>query len=432
MKKRWLLRLILFVALVASFALSASGAQAGGETAPPIELSIWVFGGPLFSSEMAVLDAYTAAHPNVTFTIYQPTDLFAELAAAIPAGTGPDILYQPNNALPELALDHYLVRLEKYGVNYAYLKANFGTAAADAAMFGDGVYAVPHLLEGVALVYNRDIVPAQYLPADPMDFAGLAASAARYLEDTGTPLICNQGFGTLDAYHVAPIFFGYGIPDYITPDGRVYANDPRAIQAAEWIQDIHSVLYDAQDYGTCQWMLINGYVGMWWTGPWAIAELTNQGVNFGILPMGVPYIGIKQQMVTVNALSRGYADEAVDFLMFFDNTANSITYATQTGLIPANRAALHDPAVQALPSVQGFSQSIALGTPMGTSVFTSCQWAPLAVAVNTLWNDPAANAQDALDGAQAEIEACVEQMRAETFPQCAGQAGCHPNEGVNP
>lgn len=420
MKKRSSLRLMIFTALILAFLLPISGAQVA--RAAPINLTLWVFSSTLSATEQAVLAAYHTSHPDISFTVYNPTNVEAELAAAIPAGTGPDILYYTNDAMSSFILNHYLIPLEGYGVTSAYLTTHFEPVAAGAVRFGGMVYAVPHSMEGIALVYNKTVLTtSQYLPSDPLDFADLQIKAALFKNaNPGKTLFCNQGFNTQDAYHVAPIFFGFGIPDYIDQNGKVYINDPRATSAAHWIQDIHDSLDDAQNWDTCLNQLIAGNIGIWWTGPWAIPFLTGGGLDIddiGILSMGKPYVGVRQQMVTVNAASRGYADEAVDFLLYFNNTANSILYAAQDSQVPADTAALNSSTVQALPIIQGFRQSIALGTPMGKSIYTQCQWEPVANAVLTLWNNPAADPQTELNIAQNETQTCVDAWRDTYFPE---------------
>lgn len=420
MNRRIFLRLILIAALTVSFLLSAGGAQVVRAAEPPVNLIVWIFSASLTPTETSVLNAYAGAH-GVTFTVYNPADLMAELASVAP-DAAPDVLYYVNDAMPLLILNHYIVPLESYGVTSAYLTANFEGVAANAARYGGLAWAVPHFTEGIALVYNKDtgILPTQYLPASASDFSGLATRAALYHAAYPTrTLICNQGFTTTDAYHVAPIFFGFGIPDYITQGGQVYIDDPRAVTAAQWIQDIHASLADAHDFDTCKNQFIAGNVGMWWTGPWAITWLINGGMDsadIGILPMGVPYVGAKQSMLTASAVSRGHAAEAVAFMLYFSNTANSILYATQESQVPANTAALNSAAVQALPIIKGFSQSIALGTPMGKSVYTSCQWDPVANAVLTLWNNPAADPETELEIAREQAQACVNNLRETYFP----------------
>ena len=40
--------------------------------------------------------------------------------------------------------------------------------------------------------------------------------------------------------------------------------------------------------------MVNGEAAIWWTGPWAIPELQNAGVDYGIAPMGSPFVGVTE------------------------------------------------------------------------------------------------------------------------------------------
>lgn len=414
MNLRTRLHIFLSAALIAAFIFSTAGVQAAPANAPTVTLRLWMFSNALTIGETAVLNAYLAAHPDIAITLYNPSDLMGELAAAAP-GDLPDIIFYQNDAMPMLLLEHYLTPLDAYGVTQASLQAEFEPAAVEAAVYGNRAFAVPHLQEGIALVYNKDLVTGDYLPDDPFDFADLAAKAVQFKADYPTKtLICNQGFGGNDAYHVAPIFFGFGIPDYIDGNGAIYVNDPRAVSAGQWIHDIHAVLADVNDYTTCQNRLIGGEVGMWWTGPWAISALGS--LDFGIHPMGKPYVTIKQFMVTQAAADRGNVEEVIDFLLYFNNADNSVYYATIDNLIPANTAALNNPVVQQLPVIQGFGAALALGTSLNKSMYTVCQWAPVGDAVNAFWNNPAADPQALLDTAQAQVQECINDLRSQYFP----------------
>lgn len=418
MKNSIHLRLLCTTALLAALFLSAASAYAAPGTAPTVNLIMWTFSDGLNPTEAAVVAAFESSHPDIAITTYHPLDLMTELGST-PLTSRPDIIFYQNDAMAPLLLEHYLTRLEDYSITSAYLSANFEPAAVQAALHGGAVYAIPHLQEGIALLYNKDTLDPLYLPANPLDFTDLAAKAAQYADATGDVLICNQGFSGNDTYHVTPIFFGYGIPDYIDTAGRVYVNDPRAVAAAGWIQNMRPFSLGNNDWDTCLNGLLNGTVGMWWTGPWAVTPLNTGGLTsekIGLAPMGIPFVGIKQNMVTVYAVDRGYTDEAVEFLKYFDNTANSILYATQEGLIPANTAALASSQVQALPLVQSFADALTTGTPMSRSIYSYCQWGPVGDAVAELWSNPLADPQDELDAAQVEVQACVDTLRDTYFP----------------
>jgi hypothetical protein len=74
----------------------------------------------------------------------------------------------------------------------------------------------------------------EYLPTDPTDFADLLAKATKFKEDKGFSLFCNQGFPGGDAYHVAPVYFGFGVPTYAFQVSGEYAMMEAAI-ANGWL-----------------------------------------------------------------------------------------------------------------------------------------------------------------------------------------------------
>ena len=95
------------------------------------------------------------------------------------------------------------------------------------------IWGLPETQEGIALVYNKALVTEEYLPADPLDFADLLAKATAFKEAAGLPLICNQGFPGADAYHIAPIYFGFGVPNYVDDEGTVNFNSAESVAAGQ-------------------------------------------------------------------------------------------------------------------------------------------------------------------------------------------------------
>lgn len=382
-------------------------------------ITIWTqWPDPLPASIGQAYNLYHSLYPDVDIQFYFPVDLIAELDAAFAGGTAPDIIVWGNDVVGSRVLAGQIVDLRMLGVTETGLKAIFEAPTVEAGKYWGAFYGVPHSTEAIALVYNKDFVTDLYLPTDPLDFDALFVKAQQYLTATGNKLVCNQGFGldSYDAYHASPVFFGYGVPHYISPVGQVYANIPAAISAGNWIDNFRQVSYDDSDYTLCKQRLLNGEAGMWWTGPWAIPELSDQSVNFGIVPMGKPFVGVRMHMITTAAIQRGNGLVALDLINYVTNLTNSKRYAIWDQIIPANSAALADPDVQEIPEVKAFGQAAAMGIPMGNSPFTSCQWQPMGDAVQAIWADTK-TPQVALDDAQQQIEACVDLVMADLYPE---------------
>jgi arabinogalactan oligomer/maltooligosaccharide transport system substrate-binding protein len=126
--------------------------------------------------------------------------------------------------------------------------------------------------------------------------------------------------------------------------------------------------------------------------------------------MGRPFVGIKSLMITSNAVDRGTAATALDILRYFTNAANETQVALTNKTIPANTAALNDPAVQALKSVAGFGVSLNLGVPAANTPYAGAQWGPVGDATLAIWTG-AQTPEEALAAAQAAIDEAIAAMK---------------------
>lgn len=373
-------------------------------------LLVWtIWSDPLPTSYAQAYADYETAHPEIDVEFYFPVDFTTELDAAFEAGLAPDIIIMGAENIGSRVFAGQIINLGTLGVTEASLMTAFGEANTATVLWRGGVYGIPMRTEAIALIYNKDLVSNEYLPGNRFDFNDLKEKAQKFLVDKGKPLICNQGMGNFseDAYHVAPIFFGFGVPAYIDNTGKAYANTVQAINAGTWIDIFHIYSYDENDYGSCNDRLINEEVGMWWSGPWAISGLKSAGLNYGIVPMGKPFNGVQVHMITTAALARGNAYEALDLIQTITNKENSIQYALIDSVVPANQAALLDPAVQALPDIKAFGAAAQESVPFGNEPFHYCQWAPVGQAVQRIWTNIQTPTQ-ALNQAQQEIELCVQ------------------------
>ncbi len=382
---------------------------------PATTITIWhQWDGAYLTAILAVFDQYEADHPGVVISLAKPYDMQATLRVAIPSGSGPDIIAWASDQIGNLVKQNFILDLDQLGVTPLWLSSTYEPAAVAGVTYLGKIWAIPEYQEGIALVYNKDLVSSTYLPAFPYDFTDLREKAQAFLSDTKKPLICNQGFPGGDAYHIAPVFFGFGVPGYIDELGNANLNTPEAISAGIWLSTMPSLSPASQDFTSCQNALITGNVGMWWTGWWALGAIEKAGLNYGIAAMGRPFVGLRDLMVSSNAQDRGNASLALDIIQYFTNTANSkaITLANKT--MPANSAALNDPAVQALPAVAGFSASTHNGVPMSPSPFANCQWGPVGDAVTAIWKGQLSPAA-ALDLAQSQIKACIYGLQKHVF-----------------
>ncbi len=193
-------------------------------TAVPVTettITIWnQWDGKYLEAIEQVFNDYETAHPGVVIDLSKPEDVKNALTVAIPAGEGPDIIGWANDAIGEQALNGNIVAVSDYGITADFLSSTYEPAAVNGVTWMGSIWGLPETQEGIALIYNKDLVTEEYLPADPLDFEDLLAKATKFQEDTGNVLVCNQAFGGNDAYHMSPIFFGFGIPAYVDEEGK--------------------------------------------------------------------------------------------------------------------------------------------------------------------------------------------------------------------
>jgi len=400
---------LISVVLILTFVLAACTPKP--DLSKEVTIKIWhQWDGKYLDAITQAFTDYTTAHPNVKFDLSKPEDVANALNVAIPAGEGPDIIGWANDKIGEQALKGNIVALNDYGITESFLKKTYEPAAVNGVMWKDKIWALPESQEGIALVYNKDLVTSEYLPTDPLNFDDLLAKATKFKADKGAVLVCNQAFGANDAYHMSPIYFGFGVPSYIDEEGVAHLNSPEAIKAAEWLAKFKDVSLTENSYDICFAALKEGKIGMWWTGPWAVAGIEEAGINYGILPFGRPFVGIKTLMMTKNAVDRENQDIVIDVIKYFTGEEASKKIALVNKTIPANTDALKDAEVQKLAAVVGFGTALNLGVLMSPSPYSSAQWDPVGKASQAIWQG-AATPADAMAAAQKAADDAISQMK---------------------
>ncbi len=429
---------VLAIVLILSFVLAGCGAKATPTAAPAptaapvaaeqptavpeptavpatavpevkaVKITVWhQWDGKYLDAITAAFKEYEAAHPGVTIDLSKPEDVSSALKVAIPAGEGPDIIGWANDQIGTQALQGNIIALNDLGVDEAFMNSTYEPAAVKGVIWQGKIWALPESQEGIALVYNKAVLTDKYMPTDLTDL--LAKATAFKADNADKVLVCNQGFGGSDAYHVAPIYFGSGMPTYVDDAGKVYMNTPEGIKGAQWLADFSKVSLKENSYDICKAALLEGKAAAWWTGPWAIADLEAAKLDYGILTIGKPFVGIKTLMLSKNAVDRGTAETALDIIKFFTGPDVSKKLALANKTIPANTAALTDAEVQKLNTIAGFGAALNVGVPMANTPYANAQWGPVGDASVAVWTG-AQTPTDAMVAAQAAIEKSVKEM----------------------
>ena len=147
-----------------------------------------------------------------------------------------------------------------------------------------------------------------------------------------------------------------------------------------------------------------------------VADYGKAGVDYGFATLpkvtasgkaASPFVGVKTLMLGAYSANPALA---ADVMKFFSNQANQTTMVLATREIPANKLALADPKVQAIPDIAGFGAQVKNGVPLPNTPFMSALWDPVAKALEAVWTGKQ-SVDDALRDAQTSAEKNVAQLK---------------------
>jgi arabinogalactan oligomer / maltooligosaccharide transport system substrate-binding protein len=375
-------------------------------------ITIWhQWGGAYLAASQQIFQAYQDSHPGVKIKLVQQMNLAGVLKDAVSAGLGPDIVELGNDQIGALALAKEIVDLDSLGVQQQDLAGTFEPAAVSGVTFQNKIWGLPESQAGIALVYNKGLLTAGTMPAGGNNFDDLYNKARDYAsKHPGDYLVCNQGFGNPDAMAIAPILFGFGATPFVDEAGVVHINTTQALKAGEWLANFSPYAPASASFTICMNMFTSGQVAAFWTSPVVIPLIKAAAIDFGIIPMGRPFVTVNTLMITRNAVSRISARVALDVMQYFTNAQNAEKLALAGNLVPANTAALASSSIRANPILSGFGAALRVGVALPNTPFANAQWAPMADAATAIWSGRLKPA-DALAAAQKAVEDGVAAMK---------------------
>jgi arabinogalactan oligomer / maltooligosaccharide transport system substrate-binding protein len=375
-------------------------------------ITIWhQWGGAYLVASQQIFQSYEELHPGVKITLVQPMDLLGGIKDAVLTGQGPDIVDLTNDQIGALAEAGTIIDLGRLGVQRQDLASTFEPAAVAGVTFQNKVWALPETQQGIALVYNKALLSPDQRPVGGNNFNDLYNKAKDYAaKHSGEYLVCSQGFGNPDAAAVAPIFFGFGVTSFVDEAGKVHLDTTEALQAAEWLSHFAQFAPATASYTICKNMFITQKAAAIWTSPIAMNLIQAANIDFGIIPMGKPFVTVNALMLTQNAIDHSAAEVALDVMQFYTNAQNAEKLALAGKVIPANTAALRSSPVAGDPVLSGFGAALHVGVAMSTSPYANAQWQPVATAATSIWSGKV-KPVDALAAAQKAIEDAIAALK---------------------
>lgn len=303
---------MLSLVLIATMALTACGGGAPAATEAAIEsvtVSVWHSYHPDENEEKAfnqVLEAYKAAHPNVTVDVlYVPFDQLAnKWTTEVAAGGGPDMFTMPNDDLGNWIRGGVVAPVDEY---VAGKLDGFTQLGIEGVTYEGNMYAVPGIAKAVGLFYNKSLV------ADPPTTTDELLAQV----EEGKLLVArpwdyfNYGFFTGA--------FGGTLMD---ATGKCVADQGGFTEAFDYLKELKDAgAVFEPDEGKANSMFTDGTAAFITTGPWmtgAFVEALGDDLGFVALPAGpagpaTPMTGIDGWYLNPNSTNQ---QAAIDFALF--------------------------------------------------------------------------------------------------------------------
>ena len=204
MKRKAIFASAVIAALILAGCSSASEEAAAPAADTPVTVTIWHNLGDTqnATATKALTDAYTAAHPNVTFDLVsQPGDnYFSLLQAAAVSKTGPDLVLMWTG-LFALKYKEYLTSLKGLVPDDALASQGSLEWSSDNFDIANGPYVMPLDRQFYIGFYNKDAFAKAGVTAVPTTWTELYESCAKLKKAGYTPIVYGNGGQSLGALY---------------------------------------------------------------------------------------------------------------------------------------------------------------------------------------------------------------------------------------
>ena len=331
---------------------------------------------------------------------------------SVGAGAGPDIAVGAHDWLGELVQNNVVAPVQ---MSSDVVDA-FTPESIEAVTYQGQTYAVPYAVESLGLIRNTDLAPEA-----PESMEALVENGKKLVEDGTTELIMTQEVGKDgNAYSLYPYLSAYGGGIFpVLPEGgfdgtKVILDSEETIQGAEkmqWLAD-QDALSTNQDASNVIPLFADGKAAYMVSGPWAISQVSEAGINYAIDPIPdfedggetSPFLGVQAFYVSAESKNPQIAQT---FVQEFVTRPEVQVSLYEAGDRPPALVEAYDQVAADNEDIAAWGKAAEGGTPMPNIPQMNAVWGPLGKATADIVSgqDPA----ERLATAQKEVEAALEQ-----------------------
>lgn len=299
--------LLFLVAVAAAFIamMWTGGGRASSWRRDANELIFTGWGGPEEKAVFSTLvQEFMRLHPEIKIRyIVVPQNYMQKLQIMMAGGTPPDVFYIPDGDFPAFVVKETMAPLTEFVKNSDVIKEDeFWPSALsryryDGHNLGRGtLYALPKDIGPFAMYYNKDLFRKAGLPypsaTEPMTWDEAVVVWKKLT-------IANPRMkGVIDQFGVAAFPMEAAVwsngGEFLSPDGRAFvmADDPRTIEAIQWVADL-ALKYEcapsprqSQSYNPGP-MFDTGKLACFFTGRWGVPHFRTLPFDWDVAPIPV-------------------------------------------------------------------------------------------------------------------------------------------------
>jgi multiple sugar transport system substrate-binding protein len=201
--------------------------------------------------------------------------------------TLPDLLFTDNPTLQQVAATGALTPLTDYGIS----ADGYYPSIVKAGTYQDKIYGVAPGVNGLALIYNKDLLAAGGVQP-PKTWDELKAAAAKLTKDGKYGLAFSAIPSEEGTWQFLPFFWSNGAE-------LSQLDSPQSVQALRYVTDL--VTTGSASKSVVTWnqndvadQFVAGNAAMMINGSWNLARLDEQqSLHYGVVPIPVPQAGGK-------------------------------------------------------------------------------------------------------------------------------------------
>ena len=389
-------------------------------------------------------------HPEIRVTaLYKETEeLRSGFQAAVLAGTGPELIYGPSDALGAFVsmgivqdMSHWFTAQELSGFidqSLTWLSRNDVSSTVETELVGKAenssvpvsadrllVQVGDRVGNHLALVYNRNLIPQP--PTTTDELVQMAISQTVFTDADGQATQYGLVWNFVEPFFLVPFLSGYGGWVFEGQTAQPTLNTPEVVNALEFVSQLqrqHRVMPANCDYETADMLFKTGRAAMIINGDWSWSDyLNNPSIEAAIAPLPVvsstglpmaPMVATKGYSLNVNTSGR-QADAARLFTRFMLSEQVQSRYTARLKTLPSLKSLTENVELMADSTLMVSAQQAARSRPMPVIPEMRAVWDAMRPAYQSLLAGEL-TASRAAQQMQSESERRIRIMNQELQP----------------